>query len=395
MRKPLPFHDDLVAWRQDIHAHPELAFAEHRTAAFVADSLRSFGLSVTTGVGQTGVVATLDRAGVDWGNAGIKRRAIGLRADMDALPIDEANAFTHRSRHAGVMHACGHDGHTVMLLGAARQLAQSYDGDGVIHFIFQPAEEAAGGGKAMIDDGLFDRFPCDAVFGMHNAPGMPVGQFATRAGPFLAGFDVFDVDIIGKGTHAALPHNGIDPVIIAAKAIAGLPTAISKKFDVAEPLVFSVTEVKAGNSYNVIPDQASFRGGARHFMPHYADAIATIMTDYCHGLAAAEGAKAEVRYRTNYPPLVNTGPETDVAVNAARTVVGADAVTADAARIMGSEDFAFMLQAKPGCYILIGNGTEKGGCMVHNPLYDFNDDILSLGARYWISLVNTFFGGKA
>ncbi len=382
----LCFHDEMREWRRDIHAHPELAFEETRTAEFVADTLRSFSIDVATGIGKTGVVGTIARGG--------SGRTIGLRADMDALAIEEQNNFAHRSQYEGKMHACGHDGHTVMLLGAAKRLAETFEGPGTINFIFQPAEEGAGGADVMIKDGLFSRFPCEAVFGMHNAPATPVGTFITRPGPFLAGFDIVDVTITGKGTHAAAPEKGIDPILIASNIIAGTPALIAKQFPAVDPIVFSITGMEAGGGgvYNVIPEKAFFKGTVRHFNIEYGGKIARSYEQFCKGHAAAYGGDASVNYRTNYPPLVNTGRETDYAVAAARSVAGPEYVNGDHDVIMGAEDFAFMLQKRPGCYVMIGNGTESegGGCMVHNPEYDFNDEILSLGVRYWEALACQF-----
>lgn len=382
MKLNLPFHDDLVSWRQDIHAHPELGFQEVRTSEFVADMLRSFGLDVTTGLAKTGVVATLRRKP--------NGRSIGLRSDMDALPIAEENTFAHRSRHEGVMHACGHDGHTAMLLGAARHMAEHFDAPGQVHFIFQPAEEGGGGAKVMVDEGLFDRFPCDAVFGMHNAPGLEVGKFSTRPGPFLAGVDKVEVTVTGKGTHGALPYEGIDPVLIAAQIAVATPGLIAKKYPAIDPIVFSLTTISAGTAINVIPNDASLKGTVRHFKLEYQKSIHQNFKRMCDGIASAYGATCHVNYTPMFPPLINSVRETNTALVAAATLVGKDNTSANHDLIMGSEDFACMLQARPGCYIAIGNGTDKGGCMVHNPNYDFNDDILSLGARYWADLSNQF-----
>lgn len=384
----LSFHAEMCAWRHDLHAHPELAFEEDRTAEFVADTLRGYGLEVATGIGKTGVVGTLRK--------GPPGRSIGLRADMDALPIEEMNTFSHRSRYEGRMHACGHDGHTVMLLGAAKLLAETFDGPGTIHFIFQPAEEGAGGAAVMIEDGLFERFPCDAVFGMHNNPGMPVGSFAVRPGAFLAAFDTVDVTITGRGTHAAAPEKGVDPILIAANIISGAPGMIAKAFPAVEPVVFSMTGITAGGLYNVIPEKAVFNGGIRHFNVAYGDRIATMFQRFCESHAAAYGAEATVTYRKNYPPLINSVSETADAIAAAQSVAGEAHVDGASDVIMGAEDFAFMLQVRPGCYVMIGNGTENGagGCMVHNPEYDFNDDILSLGVRYWAALAQHYLSAE-
>ncbi len=371
-------HGEMAEWRHDLHAHPETAFEEQRTSALVAQKLESFGLAVHRGLGRTGVVGTL--------SAGSGRRSIGLRADMDALHIHEKNAFAHRSQHEGKMHACGHDGHTAMLLGAAKYLSGSKNFDGTVHFIFQPAEENEGGGREMVEQGLFDKFPCEAVYGMHNWPGMPVGQFGWRAGPTMASFDIFEIELAGRGAHAALPHTGIDPIVAAAALLQALQTITSRNVDPIEPAVVSVTQVHAGDTWNVIPDSAVVRGTTRAFRPEVQDMLERRLREICAGIAAAHGVRVNVRYERRYPPLINAAPETAICAAVMQGMVGAENVV-QVAPTMGAEDFAFMLQVKAGCYVFIGNGPGEGGCMLHNPHYDFNDQILPLGASYWANLV--------
>ncbi len=370
---------ELLDIRQDIHRHPEIAFDEHRTSDIVADKLTSWGIEVHRGLARTGVVGTL--------RAGSSNRAIALRADMDALPIQEANQFDHRSQNHGLMHACGHDGHTTMLLGAAKVLAQSLNFDGVVHFIFQPAEENEGGGRVMVEDGLFDLFPAEQVYGMHNMPGIPAGSFAMRTGPIMAAFDSFDITIRGKGTHAAMPHLGIDPVAIAAEVIAALQTIASRVINPLDNVVLSVTQFHAGNAYNVIPEEVKLAGCTRSFLSHVQDQIEQTMGRIISGVTAAHGATFDFDYRRGYPPTINTEAGVAAAAAAAVDVVGPDKVNTETPPLMGSEDFAFMLQERPGSYIFIGNGDGEGSCMVHNPSYDFNDQIALTGVQYWTRLV--------
>ena len=374
----LEMQTEMAGWRHDLHAHPETAFEELRTSAMVAQQLESFGLRVHRGLGRTGVVGTLA--------AGSGVRAIGLRADMDALHIQEQNAFAHRSQIDGKMHACGHDGHTAMLLGAAKYLARTRKFDGTVHFIFQPAEENEGGAREMVEQGLFEQFPCEAVYGMHNWPGMQVGKFGLRAGPTMASFDIFEVEVIGRGSHAALPHTGIDPIVAASAMVQALQTITSRSADPVEPAVVSVTQIHAGDTWNVIPDTALVRGTARAFRPEVQDLLERRVREICAGIAAAHGVRMTVRYERRYPPLINAARETEICGSVMHAMVGAQNVVA-VPPVMGSEDFAFMLQAKAGCYVFIGNGAGEGGCMLHNPNYDFNDEILPLGASYWANLV--------
>ena len=372
-------HDQLTAWRRDLHAHPELAFEETRTADVVAAKLESFGVVIHRGLAGTGVVGTL--------KVGESPRTIGLRADMDALPLHELNEVAHRSQHDGKMHACGHDGHTTMLLGAAKHLAETRGFDGTVHFIFQPAEELAGGAKVMIDDGLFERFPADAVYGMHNFPELAPGEFGVRGGPIMASVDTFRIVVKGKGTHGAMPHLGVDPVVIGAEIVTALQTIASRALDPLDAAVLSVTQFHGGAIDNIIPEDVELRGGVRAFEPALQDQVERRMREIATGIAAAHGASAEVDYTRVYPATINSEAETAIALRAAQRVAGAEHVDAEIKPCMGSEDFAFMLQEKPGCYIMIGNGGAEGGCLLHNPHYDFNDEILSLGASYWTQLV--------
>jgi amidohydrolase len=372
------FHHDLVNWRHDIHAHPELGFEERRTSDLVAEKLAGFGCEVHRGIGRTGVVGRL--------RIGNSSRSVGLRADMDALPIQEANSFTYRSRYDGRMHACGHDGHTTMLLGAARYLAETRNFDGTVHFIFQPAEEGLGGGDAMVKDGLFDRFPCDAIFGMHNAPGLAVGKFAIRTGAMMAGGAYFDIGVTGRGAHGARPQAAIDPVIVASHITTALQTIVSRNVEPVDTAVLSVTQIHAGDAYNVIPQQAFIRGTARAFSAETLGMIEENMQRIATGVASGFGATAELDFRIVFPPLINDASEAAFIANVAAELVGADNVNPNGGLVMASEDFSFMLNSRPGAYIRIGNGDEPGGCEVHNPGYDFNDDVLGLGASLFAQL---------
>jgi len=372
------FHDDLVNWRHDIHAHPELGFEERRTSDLVAEKLAGFGCEVHRGIGRTGVVGRL--------RIGNSSRSVGLRADMDALPIQEANSFTYRSRYDGRMHACGHDGHTTMLLGAARYLAETRNFDGTVHFIFQPAEEGLGGGDAMVKDGLFDRFPCDAIFGMHNAPGLAVGKFAIRTGAMMAGGAYFDIGVTGRGAHGARPEAAIDPVIVASHITTALQTIVSRNVRPVDTAVLSVTQIHAGDAYNVIPQQAFIRGTARAFSAETLGMIEENMQRIATGVASGFGATAELDFRIVFPPLINDASEAAFIADVAAGLVGADNVNPNAGLVMASEDFSFMLNSRPGAYIRIGNGDEQGSCQVHNPGYDFNDDVLCLGASLFAQL---------
>ena len=365
-------------WRRDIHRHPELAFNENRTAEMVAQNLESFGAEVFTGIGKTGVVGKLTNGNSD--------NAIGLRADMDALPMQENNDFSYRSVNEGVFHGCGHDGHTAMLLGAAKYLSLTKEFDGTVYFIFQPAEEAAGGAPEMIKDGLFDKFRMTSVYGMHNMPGMPVGQFGIRSGHMFAAFAPFDIEITGIGGHAAMPQNCVDPIVISSSVIQALQTVVSRNIDPFKPSVISVTQVHAGDAYNVIPDSVQLCGGVRYFDQESGLIIKRRIEEVLQGICSTYGASFTLNYDELYPVLSNHEKETGIAVTAASDLVGAEKVNAEIPATAGSEDFAFMLLEKPGAYILIGNGDGKGGCMIHHSSYDFNDRILPLGASYWIRL---------
>ena len=372
------FHDDLTSWRRDIHAHPELGFEEERTSDLVANKLAELGYEVFRGIGRTGVVGRL--------RAGASPRSIGLRADMDALPIEEATNLSYRSRHPGRMHACGHDGHTAMLLGAARYLAETRNFDGTVHLIFQPAEEGLGGGEAMVKDGLFERFPCDAIFGMHNRPGLAIGKFQIRTGPMMAGGAYFDIAVIGRGAHGARPEAGIDPVIVASHITTALQTIVSRNVRPLDTAVLSVTQIHAGDAYNVIPEQAFIRGTARAFAPETLALIEQNMGRIASGVASGFGATAELDFRILFPPLVNDADETEFIADTAAELVGADNVNRDGNLVMASEDFSYMLKRRPGAYIQIGNGDGTGGCEVHNPGYDFNDMALPFGASLFVRL---------
>ena len=372
-------HAELTGWRRDIHAHPELGFEETRTSDFVAAKLAAFGCEVHRGLGRTGVVGTL--------RAGSGTRTVGLRADMDALPIEEAGTSAHRSRHPGKMHACGHDGHTTMLLGAARYLAETRNFDGTVQFIFQPAEEGLGGARAMVDDGLFEKFPCAAIFGMHNRPGLPIGQFAVRAGPMMAAGAFFDISVTGKGAHGARPETGIDPVMVAAQIAIALQSIVSRNVPPVETAVLSVTSIHGGDAYNVIPQTARLAGTARAFSREVMALIERSMRRVVKGVAEAFGATAEVDFRFLFPPTVNDAREAEFAAGICAELVGADKVNRNPPLLMGSEDFSLMLERVPGCYINIGNGDGEGGCEVHNPGYDFNDAALPLGVSFFVRLV--------
>ena len=377
-------NDEMTAWRRDIHAHPELGFQEQRTSDLVAAKLAEFGIEVHRGIGKTGVVGVL--------RGGSSKRSVGLRADMDALPIQEANSFAHRSKNDGRMHACGHDGHTAMLLGAAKHLAATGNFDGTVHFIFQPAEEGIGGAKAMVEDGLFRRFPCDAIFGMHNRPGMPLGKFAVRSGPMMASGAFFDIDIEGRGSHGARPEAGVDPVLVASHVIAALQSIVARNVRPVDTAVVSVTQIHSGNAYNVIPQTARLSGTVRAFSNEVMALIGRNIARLAEGVAAGFGAQAKTDFRPIFAPLINDPREADYAAGICAEIVGADSVRRDPALIMASEDFSFMLSEVPGCYINIGNGDGTAGdgagaCEVHNPNYDFNDRALPYGASFFARLV--------
>ncbi len=380
------FHSELQEIRRNIHAHPELCYEEHRTADVVAEKLTVWNIPVIRGMGVTGVVGVIKR--------GTSTAAIGLRADMDALPMQEFNTFPHASKHEGKMHACGHDGHTAMLLGAAHYLAQHGTFDGTVYVIFQPAEEGGAGAKKMIEDGLFEKCPMQAVYGMHNWPGAPVGTFGVTPGPMMASSNEFEVTVRGKGAHAAQPHKSVDPIMVAVQIAQSWQTIVSRNKSPIDAGVLSITQIHAGSATNVIPDDAKLIGTVRTFTLDVLDLMEQRMRDVATHTAAAFGGEVEFKFKRNYPPLVNHASETAFAVGVMQDVVGAASVNAKVEPTMGSEDFAFMLQHKPGCYVFIGNGGGEhremghglGPCNLHYPSYDFNDDLLPIGATYWVRL---------
>ena len=374
-------HDEIIAWRRDLHANPELMYDVHRTAGIVAEKLRSFGCDeVVTGIGRTGVVAVI--RGRKWG-AG---KTIGLRADMDALPIEEATGLPYKSSVPGKMHACGHDGHAAMLLGAARYLAETRNFAGSAVVIFQPAEEGGAGGKAMLDDGMMERFGIGEVYGMHNYPGMPVGSFGIRAGPMMAAADSVTIEIEGVGGHAARPHLSIDTVLVGAQIINAVQSIVSRNVDPLKSGVVSITMFQAGNTDNVIPQTVQLRGTARSLESGVRDLLEQRLHRVVDSTAAAYGAKAKLIYRRGYPVLVNHEQQSDFAASVAREIVGANHVDTTLPPMMGAEDFAFMLNARPGAFIWVGNGDSAG---LHHPAYNFNDDVIPVGTSYWVKLVET------
>jgi amidohydrolase len=374
------FHPELTAWRQDLHAHPETAFEEVRTAGIVAEKLREFGCDeVITGIAKTGVVGVIR-------GQGQSTRAIGLRADMDALPILEATGLPHASTVPGKMHACGHDGHTTMLLGAARYLAETRNFAGTVYVIFQPAEEAGGGGNVMVQEGLFDRFPMERVFGMHNWPGAPEGVFLWRDGPVMAATANIRASITGKGAHGAMPNQGNDPIVIASQIVTALQSIVARNVDPVESGVITIGHIQGGDTWNVIPQNVTLRGTARWFKPEVGDLLEAKFTSLVTGIAAAFGATAEAVFDRGYPATVNEAESTQLAIKAARTVAGEARVQEMARPTMGGEDFSFMLNAKAGNYIMLGAGRGPADPQVHHPLYDFNDAVLPVGASYWATL---------
>jgi hippurate hydrolase len=374
---------EIMAWRRDLHAHPELLYDVHWTAGFVAERLKEFGCDeVVTGIGQTGVVGVIKGRKPASGAP----KVIGLRADMDALPIEEETNVAYASKIPGKMHACGHDGHTSMLLGAARYLAETRDfaGDAVV--IFQPAEEGGAGAAAMIKDGLMDRFKIDQVYGMHNNPGMPVGSFALRPGPIMAAMDRISIKIEGKGGHAAYPHKTVDSVLVGSQLVMALQTIVSRSVNPLESAVLSICEFHAGHASNVIPDTAELRGTVRTLKPEIRDLMEKRMNEVVNGVALQTGARITLDYDRGYPVVVNHQAETEMAVRIASEVSGADKVNTDMPPVMGAEDFAYMLEARPGAFIFTGNGDSAG---LHHPAYNFNDDAIVYGSSYWVKLVET------
>jgi hippurate hydrolase len=383
----------ITAIRRDIHAHPELCFQEERTADLIAKALTDWGIPIHRGLGKTGVVGIVKN--------GTSSRAVGLRADIDALPMTEHNHFAHASTHPGKMHACGHDGHTAMLLAAARHLSKHRNFDGTVYLIFQPAEEGGGGAREMMKDGLFDKFPMEAIFGAHNWPGMKVGQFALKNGPCFASSNEFKITIRGKGSHAAMPHNGIDPVPVACQMVQGFQTIVTRNKRPIETAVISVTMIHAGEATNVVPDSCEIQGTVRTFTTETLDLVQRRMKTIAESTCAAFEAGCEFEFKRNYPPTVNHPAETEFARQLLGEVVGADNVH-EFEPTMGAEDFSYFLQAKPGCYFLIGNGDgthREGGhgmgpCMLHNPSYDFNDDLIPLGATAWVRLAEKWLASS-
>lgn len=381
----IPFLAELISLRRDLHAHPELAYHEERTAEKVSQELSRLGIAVHRGLAGTGVVGTLSR--------GTSPRMIGLRADMDALPLNELNVFPHHSKHPGRMHACGHDGHTAILLGAARYLAEHGDFDGTVVFIFQPAEEAEGGAARMVEEGLFTQFPVDAVFGLHNWPGIPVGQMAVMPGPIMAGTCSFEMLVRGHGCHAAMPHQGTDTIVGAAQLVQALQTVVSRKLHPCEAAVVSVTQFHAGgDAWNIIPEEAILRGTIRSFTADVQSRVEQSIERLCSGIAAAHDIQISVRFDHRYPPTINSTAETARCQAVASQLFGEENVRTQEPPSMGAEDFSYMLREKPGCYVWLGNGPGTGGCTLHNPHYDFNDEILGLGISYWVALTRRLLG---
>lgn len=375
--------DEAISWRHDFHMHPEVAFQEFRTSSKIAELLRSWGLSVTEGIAQTGVVGTLSSG---------DGPAIALRSDIDALPMSEDNSFAHRSRNPNVMHACGHDGHAAMLLAAARFLSQTKRFQGTVHFIFQPAEENEAGAKAMIDDGLFARFDAKAIFGLHNWPGLDVGSMEVCSGPIMAAFDIFNIDINCQGIHAAMPHLGQDAPLTASQLISALQAVVARRVDPISPAVVSVTQMRGGDTYNTLPSTFRISGCTRHFDSQTQDTIEAEIKRLSEGLALSNDVEIDLDYQRRYPATINTSIETDIASAAASEVVGKHQFSRSAKPSLSSEDFAFMLKERPGCYIRLGNGSVENGNTLHSPTYDFCDDALVIGAAYWAKLAETALG---
>jgi amidohydrolase len=374
------FQEEMQAWRRDLHAHPELGFEERRTSAFVAAKLHEFGLDeVHTEIARTGVVGVL--------KAGGGQGSIGVRADMDALPIEETTGRPYASSVPGKMHACGHDGHTAMLLGAAKYLAETRNFDGTVYFIFQPAEELEGGGRVMIEEGLFERFPAPRVFGLHNWPRAPLGTFGMRPGPIMAAADRVEIRVSGQGGHGAMPHLCRDPVVAGAQIVMALQTIVARNVDPVAEGVLSITQFHGGDADNVIPQEVTLRGTCRSFAPEVRELLERRIGEIARGVAEAHQVSARVTYSRGYPATVNSAAETELAAAAAAEVVGMDRVDRAVAPVMGAEDFAFMLEQKPGAYIFMGGGGDDSAPMLHSPDYDFNDEALPYGASYWARLV--------
>jgi amidohydrolase len=373
-------HPEMTAWRRDLHAHPELSLQEARTAGVVRAKLAEFGVDeIITGMATHGVVGVI--------RAGTSERSIGLRADMDALPIREETGLPHASRNPGVMHACGHDGHTAMLLGAAKYLAETRNFDGTVYLIFQPAEEFEGGADMMVKDGLFDRCPMDKVFGLHNWPGTKAGTFLWRVGPVMAAVGFFDIVVTGLGSHAALPHQGIDAIVVSAQIIGALQTIVSRSIEPIESGVVSVGSISGGDAYNILPERVVMKGTARWYRPEVGDQIESSLLRLVEGIAESFGARAEVRFFRHAPATVNDAEATALAIEAAESIAGTEGVREMRAPTMGGEDFAYMLNAKQGAYLMLGGSRGKDDPLLHHPKYDFNDEILPVGASWWATLV--------
>ena len=377
-------HEQMVTWRHHLHQHPELSFKEKMTSDYIASVLQSYDIEIHRGLAVTGIIATVH--GQRDGNV------IGLRADMDALPIQELNDFSYKSVHDGKMHACGHDGHSTMLLGAAIYLKENNDFSGTVHFIFQPAEEGGGGGRVMVEEGIFDKFPCQAVYGMHNFPGIAEGQFAVHDTAVMAANETLNISIKGKGGHAAMPDKCIDPVVVGAQIISALQSVVARNVAPLNSAVVSITMVNAGTVSNVVPDDMQLTGSLRYFSKEVGDEVKEKIKNIVEGVSQSMGASATFESVPNYPATINTPRHAEVCANAAAMVVGENNVLRNEQPTMGSEDFAFLLNASEGAYIWIGNGlvpedSSKGGCLLHNTQYDFNDEILPIGASYWVQLV--------
>ena len=385
--RALEIQGEIAAIRRDIHANPELAYEETRTSDIVAARLQEWGLEVTRGLGRTGVVGTLRK--------GNSLRSIGLRADMDALPMDEANEFEHRSQNNGRMHACGHDGHTAMLLGAAKVLSEKRDFEGAVHFIFQPAEEGGGGAREMIRDGLFEKFPCDAVFAIHNKPGVPLGHIVTRPGALLAAADRWDIRIVGKGGHAAHPHLALDPLVVGANLVVALQTIVSRNIDPLDATVVTVGFFKSGSAYNVIPADVHIGGTTRTTTPANRELVRRRIDEICRGAELMHNVKIEVEHRPGYPPTVNDAEKVKFALGVAADVCGSHAIDDNVKPSMGAEDFSYMLEQVPGAMVMLGNGGGPGAASLHNPRYDFNDMAIPFGVSFFVKTVERFLDPRA
>jgi amidohydrolase len=377
-REVREIRSEAQVWRRDLHAHPEIGFEEHRTAALVADVLRRLGLDVTTGIGKTGVIGSLSR--------GTSRRSIGLRADMDALPFAEQGVSEWRSRNPRAFHGCGHDGHTAALLAAASALSRRARINGTVHFIFQPAEEGLGGARALLKDGLFERFDCDSIYGMHNWPGAPLGTVSARTGAFMSGLAQVDIDVQGKGGHAGLPQHCVDPIHASAQLIQAVQSLVSRNADPTKPTVLSLTRIRSGEAYNVVPASAHIGGGLRYLDSADCARIEKRLAEIVDGVGIATGARITLRLEHKFPVLVNEAACTQFALDVAASLVGPDNVQRDYGPLMGSDDFAWLLQQRPGCYVLMGSGDSTHTHMPHDPCYDFNDELLPLAAEYWVRL---------